>query len=85
LVETVGGVALIAGAAVPLVGLLLVVDMLGALSFVYIGNGMFVEDNGYEFVLTLGAAALMPAAVGPGRYSVDGVLAARRGRLMVAS
>jgi putative oxidoreductase len=86
-VETVGGVALIAGAAVPVVGLLLVADMVGVLFFVHIANGMYVENNGYEFVLTLGAAALLLVAVGPGRYSVDGALTAWRawrGRLAVA-
>lgn len=80
LVETVGGAALIAGAVVPLVGLLLVVGMLGALFFVHIGNGLWVENQGYEFVLTLGAAALLLGAVGAGRYSVDNALSAMRGR-----
>jgi putative oxidoreductase len=78
LVETLGGAALIVGAAVPLVGLLLIADMAGAYLFVHAGHGLFLDKNGYEFVLTLAAASLVFAVVGPGRYSVDALLAGRR-------
>ncbi|WP_116952681.1 DoxX family protein [Jiangella endophytica] len=74
LVELVGGAALILGAATPVVGLLLAVDMLGAYLFAHAGNGMFVAEGGAELVLTLGAASLLLAAAGPGRFSVDHVL-----------
>jgi len=74
LVELIGGAALVLGVAVPVVGVLLALDMLGAYLFVHAGNGLFVEKNGYELVLTLGAAGLLLAAVGPGRYSLDHVL-----------
>jgi putative oxidoreductase len=84
LVETVGGAALILGVAVPLVALLLVLDMLGAFLFVHLGHGLFVEKTGAELVLALGAAALVFAAVGPGRYSLDAAFAAQRGRTAVA-
>jgi putative oxidoreductase len=83
-VETVGGAALILGVAVPLVALLLVLDMLGAFLFVHLGHGLFVEETGAELVLALGAAALVFAAVGPGRYSVDAAFAAQRERTAVA-
>jgi putative oxidoreductase len=63
---------------VPVVGVLLALDMLGAYLFVHAGNGLFVEKNGYELVLTLGAAGLLLAAVGPGRYSLDHVLFGHR-------
>jgi putative oxidoreductase len=36
------------------------------------------QQNGYELVLTLGAASLLFVAVGPGRYSLDHVLFGRR-------
>jgi putative oxidoreductase len=85
LVETLGGAALILGALVPVAGLLLVLNMLGAFVFVHAGNGLFIDKNGYELVLTLGAAALVFAIVGPGRYSVDHRLAARRGRPAVTA
>ena len=54
-VELVGGIALIVGLAVPLVGLLVAVDMAGALLFVHAPNGVFVDAGGYELVLVIGA------------------------------
>ena len=78
LVELAGGVALIVGLAVPLAGLLLLVDMFGAFVFVHVGAGLFVEQGGYELVLTLGAAVLLLAVLGAGRYSVDHLILGRR-------
>lgn len=79
LVELVGGAMLIVGLAVPVVGLLLAIDMLGAYLFVHAGNGIFVTpDGGYEFVLALGALSLVLAAVGPGKLSLDHLLVGRR-------
>lgn len=78
LVELAGGAALIVGLAVPVAGLLLLVDMLGAFVFVHAGAGLFVEQGGYELVLTLGAAALLLAVLGAGRYSLDHLLLGRR-------
>ncbi|UVS80389.1 DoxX family protein [Actinokineospora sp. UTMC 2448] len=78
IVELAGGVALVIGLAVPVVGLLLLVDMIGAFAFVHASAGLFVTEGGYEFVLVLGAAALLLAAVGAGRYSVDHLLTGRR-------
>jgi putative oxidoreductase len=77
-VELAGGAALILGLAVPVAGLLLLVDMIGALFFVHAGAGLFVEQGGYELVATLGAAALLLAVIGAGRYSVDHLLTGRR-------
>jgi putative oxidoreductase len=78
LVELVGGAALIVGFAVPAAGLVLLVDMMGAFLFVHAGAGLFVEQGGYELVLVLGAASLLLAAVGAGRFSVDHLLTGRR-------
>jgi putative oxidoreductase len=78
LVELVGGVLLIAGAATALVGVLVVLDMLGAALLVHVGNGVFASDGGWELVGVIGALALVLAAVGAGRFSVDHALAARR-------
>ena len=77
-VELAGGAALILGLAVPVAGLLLVVDMIGAFAFVHAGAGLFVEQGGYELVLTLGAAALLLAVIGAGRFSLDHLLTGRR-------
>lgn len=59
--------------------MLLVVDLLGAYLFVHARNGIFVDRFGYELVLALGAATLVPAAVGARRFGVDHALLARRG------
>jgi putative oxidoreductase len=77
-VELVGGVALVAGAATVVVAALVVVDMLGAFLLVHAGNGVFVTDNGFELVWAIAAAALVLAAVGAGRFSVDHALLSRR-------
>ncbi|MCF6742757.1 DoxX family protein [Blastococcus sp. KM273128] len=77
LVELLGGAALVVGLAVPVAGLLLLVDMVGAFVFVHAGAGLFVEQGGYELVLALGAASLVLAAVGAGRFSADHLLTGR--------
>ncbi|MFI0410521.1 DoxX family protein [Actinomadura sp. 3N508] len=76
-VEFIAGLALIVGAAVPIAGLLLAIDMAGAFWFVHKGNGVFVAENGYELVLALGGAAILLAFAGAGRFSVDGLIFSR--------
>ena len=78
LVEVAGGAALVLGLAVPVAGLLLLADMLGAFFFVHAGASLFVEEGGYELVLVLGAAVLVLAVVGAGRFSADHLLFGRR-------
>ena len=78
ILELAGGAALIVGIAVPVAGVLLALDMLGAFIFVHAGNGIFVTKNGYELVLALGVTSLLLAAVGAGRISVDHALFGRR-------
>ncbi len=78
LVELIGGAALILGAVTPVAALLLVVDMAGAYWFNHLGKGIFVDQGGFELVGALGAAALLLAAVGAGRFSVDGLVLGRR-------
>lgn len=78
LVELVGGVLLVAGAATALVGVLVVLDMIGAALLVHVANGVFASDGGWELVGVIGATALVLAAVGAGRFSVDHALATRR-------
>ena len=83
-VELVGGAALILGAATPVAGLLVALNMLGAFVLVHVGKGVFVDQGGFELVAALGAGALVLAATGPGAWSVDRLvgrtLAARRAR-----
>ncbi|EME19518.1 DoxX family protein [Rhodococcus triatomae] len=77
-IELVGGFALIAGIATPVVGILLFLDMLGAFFIVHMDKGIFVSEGGYELVLALGVSSLLIAAIGAGRLSVDGVLGGRK-------
>lgn len=78
LVELVGGVLLLVGAATAVVGVLVVLNMLGAALIVHVPNGIMVSNGGWELVGVIAAAALVLAAVGAGRYSVDHVIAGRR-------
>jgi len=77
-VELVGGALLLVGAALPVVGVLLALDMAGALVLVHLPNGM-LAPNGYQLVLVLGVAALALGFNG-GAYSVDQVLLKSRSR-----
>ncbi|ANY05258.1 DoxX family protein [Pseudonocardia sp. HH130630-07] len=77
-VELAGGLLLIAGAATAVAGLAVVVAMAGAFLFVHFGVTVFVDAGGWELVGVIAAGALALAAVGPGRFSVDHLLAARR-------
>ena len=68
LVELVGGILLIVGFAVPLVGLLVAVDMAGALIFVHAPNGVFVDAGGSSWCSSSGhseqsSPSLVPAAM----------------------
>ncbi|GAA4207433.1 DoxX family protein [Streptosporangium oxazolinicum] len=76
--EVVGGIALILGAALPVFGVLLALDMLGALFFVHLPNGFSVGEGGYEFVLALAAGTLAVAFGGGGALAVDTLWQRRR-------
>lgn len=77
-VELVGGILMIAGLAVPLVGLLVALDMAGALLFVHAPNGVFVGAGGFELVLVIGALGLVFAGLGAGAYAVDRLITTGR-------
>jgi putative oxidoreductase len=83
-VELLGGAALILGLGLPVAGVLLFIDMAGALAFVNGQNGIFLVDeqgvarDGFELVLVLGLAALLFAAGGGGRLTLDHRLFPRR-------
>jgi putative oxidoreductase len=78
LLEFFGGFALVFGALTRLVAIGLAVNMLGAMMLVHLKAGFFLP-NGYEFVLALLGAAVTLAITGAGRYSVDALIARRRG------
>lgn len=73
LVELIGGAALVIGFALPVAGVLLALDMLGALVFVHLGHGFFSASNGYEYVLALTVASLAIGFNG-GAFALDRVL-----------
>jgi putative oxidoreductase len=79
-VELVGGLALLAGAAVPVVGLLLAATMAGAVLLVHGSNGVFVTEGGFELAAGLGVGCLLLAVTGAGRVSVDALVVAVRRR-----
>lgn len=78
IVELVGGTALLVGAGITVAGLLLVTDMLGAFVLVHAPNGVFIDNGGFELVAALAAGALVLAATGAGRLSVDHLISTRR-------
>lgn len=80
LTELIGGGMLVLGVLTPLAGLLVAVDLAGAWWFVHRSYGVFVDESGWELVAALGLAAFVFALVGPGRWSVDGLLNRLRSR-----
>ena len=78
LVEFFGGLAILTGLLTRLAGLGLAVVMLGAILFVHLPAGFFAP-KGFEFPLTLLGIAGALAITGAGRYSLDHVIASRRG------
>ncbi len=74
--EFFGGIALIAGFLTKLTSLGLVIDMLGAMTFVHFKKGFFLPQ-GYEFVLLLAVASAALAVGGPVKFSIDDLIARR--------
>jgi putative oxidoreductase len=70
--EVGGGLLLLLGVLTDVAGLLIAIDMLGAIAVVHAKNGFAVSDNGFEWPLALLAMAVGIALAGPGRYSVGG-------------
>lgn len=73
--ELVGGSMLVVGLLTTAVAGALALLMAAALYFVHLDHGIFVAQNGVEFVAVLIVALLMVVVFGPGRASVDGALA----------
>ena len=70
LAEVVGGILILLGIAVDLAGILVILDMLGAIALVHLPNGFDFTKGGVEHPFTILAMALALALAGPGRMSV---------------
>jgi putative oxidoreductase len=68
--EVVGGILILLGVAVDLAGLLVIIDMLGAIVTVHWTSGFDFTKGGWEHPFTVLAMALALALAGPGGYSV---------------
>jgi putative oxidoreductase len=79
IVELVGGILLIIGFLTQIVGVLLAINMLGAIVFVRM-SGPFIENGAisWEKEAVFGAAALCLALAGPGLWAVDDVVGESR-------
>ncbi|CAM3926875.1 DoxX family protein [Tsukamurella ocularis] len=80
LVELVGGAALVIGLAVPLVAVLGIIDMLGAIIFVHWDNGFFATGGGYELPLALIAGLIAVGIASHGPLAADTHLLRRRSK-----
>ena len=87
IVELVGGILLVVGFLTQIVGILIALDMLGAILFAFLLRGApFIAENGqqisWEKEAVFAAAALCIALAGPGAWSVDDVVAENRSRVV---
>jgi putative oxidoreductase len=80
LFEFVGGVAMILGLAVPVVGVLMALNMVGAWIFVHTSALFAMDHNGPELVIMIGLLSLVLAAVGSGRFGLDHLIVTRARR-----
>ncbi|MUL44040.1 DoxX family protein [Streptomonospora sp. PA3] len=77
--ELIGGALLVLGVATRAGAAALTVIMLGAWVFVHGGSGLMLQNGGFEYVMVLAAVSLLVLAYGPGRFSIDAVVAERFG------
>ncbi|GAB3407674.1 DoxX family protein [Flindersiella endophytica] len=69
--EFAGGIAVIAGAALPLIGVAMAANMTGAWIFVHTSGLFAMDHNGPELVIMIGLLSLVVAVAGSGRLGVD--------------
>lgn len=77
-IEIIGGALIILGLLTPIAGLFVVGDMLGAFIFVHASAGLFAASGGWELVAALAIGAAVLSLSGPGRYSIDSLVATRK-------
>ncbi|GII54843.1 hypothetical protein Pth03_32320 [Planotetraspora thailandica] len=84
LIELVGGALLIAGLAVPAIGLLLFAEALAVFILTAGDTGLPLTGGSVELIVALGAASVLLAVVGAGRISVDHMVVIKRREAEVA-
>jgi len=72
--EVLGGIGLAAGLLIPLPNLAILGTMLVAIALVHWPKGFWNSKGGFEFNLSILAAAAAIAIAGPGAYSLDAAL-----------
>jgi putative oxidoreductase len=72
--EITAGLAFAAGLFTPVVSAAIIGVMAVAYWVDHRGKGLFIFNNGWEYVLSISAVALAVAIAGPGRISIDHAL-----------
>ena len=72
--ELIGGILVLLGLMTPVGAFLIAATMAVATFVVHIGGGLFAQDGGFEYSLTLLAASISLFISGPGKYSLDALL-----------
>lgn len=72
--EFFGGLALAVGLLTRPAAIASAFTMLVAIFAVHFSHGLFLDNNGYEYALTLFAATAALAIQGAGRFSLDGAI-----------
>jgi putative oxidoreductase len=80
LFEFVGGAAMIVGLAVPIVGVLMALNMVGAWVLVHTSPLFSMDHNGPELAIMIALLSLVLAVVGSGRFGIDHVIVTRARR-----
>jgi putative oxidoreductase len=78
LLEFFGGIALVFGLLTRVFSLGLAATMIGAMTLVHLAGGFFMP-TGIEFTLALLGSTLLLTLAGAGTYSLDALIARRRG------
>jgi putative oxidoreductase len=80
LLEFFGGIAMILGVAVPIVGVLMALNMVGAWVLVHPGPLFSMDHTGPELVIVIGLLSLVLAVTGSGRFGLDHLIVSRSRR-----
>jgi len=78
-IQLIGGLLFVFGALSRIISAGFVIVMAGALVFVHLGESLVMgqDGSGSGFAFIMGAASITLLLTGPGRFSVDHLLAAR--------